>query len=118
MKEPVDSGASLTQYDKMILRMDKEIKPFYFGLASFFSWLLLAGFLTSPTTYSSVRYIDAPDQTGDIGKSVMHAIRNIPLIFIASFACIIAAGGLAWLWIRWRHNRIWINRYLVMFVPP
>ncbi|GJN67152.1 hypothetical protein PLICBS_001176 [Purpureocillium lilacinum] len=113
MDSPNDSN-SHTEYDKMILRMDKEIKPYYFGLAGFFSWLLLAGFLVSPTTYSSVRYIDAPKQTGDIGKAVMYAVRNIPLIFIASFACIIAAVGLAWLWTRWHHNHIWVHRYLVI----
>ena len=116
--DPPDYSNSHTEYDKMILRMDKEIKPYYFGLAGFFSWLLLAGFLVSPTTYSSVRYLDAPKQTGDIGKAVMHAVRNIPLIFIASFACIIAAVGLAWLWTRWHHNHIWIHRYLVMYVLP
>jgi len=116
--DPPDYSDSHTDYDKMILRMDKEIKPYYFGLAGFFSWLLLAGFLVSPTTYSSVRYLDAPKQTGDIGKAVMHAVRNIPLIFIASFACIIAAVGLAWLWTRWHHNHIWIHRYLVMYVLP
>ncbi|POR32940.1 Uncharacterized protein TPAR_06837 [Tolypocladium paradoxum] len=88
---------SLSNYDKMILHIDK-IQPYHFGLAGFFSWLLLAGFLVSPSTYASVRYLDAPEKTGDIGKAVVKAMRNIPLIFIASFACLIAT----------------INRYLIV----
>lgn len=104
---------SLCNYDKMILHMDK-IQPYYFGLAGFFSWLLLAGFLVSPSTYASVRYLDAPEETGDVGKAVMKAVRNIPLIFIASFACLIATVGIGWLWVKWHRNYVWINRYLVV----
>ncbi|KND88225.1 hypothetical protein TOPH_07129 [Tolypocladium ophioglossoides CBS 100239] len=104
---------SLSEYHKMILHMDEKISPAYFGLAGFFSWLLLAGFLMSPSTYASIRYLDTAEKTGDVGKAVAKAVRNIPLVFIASFACLIATVGLGWLWAKWRRNYVWISRCLI-----
>lgn len=107
------SGVWLSQYDRMILEVDAA-HPGYFFLAGVLSWLLLAGFLVSPSTYASIKESDALDDTGKVGQSLMSAVRNVPLLYIASFACLIATAGLGWLWWRWRHNYVWIKRYVIV----
>lgn len=107
-------GQWLSRHDKMILEIDKRIPSCYNILAGFLSWLLLAGFLVSPSAYASMQESSALQETGQVGRSVMQAVRNVPLLFIASFACLIASAGLAWLWWRWRHNYILINRYVIV----
>jgi len=104
----------LTKYDEQILQIDKVIEPWYFIAAGVFTWLLLAGFLMSPSTYASVQESKALTETGAVGKSLMTAVRNVPLIYLACFACLIATVGLAILWRKWKSNIIWVNRYLVV----
>lgn len=104
----------LSRYEEMILEIDNSINPYYFIFAGFCSWLLLAGFLVSPSTYASVQHTNALDKSGAVGKSIINAVRNVPLIYIASFACLGATVGLIWLWHRWRPNQIWISRYLIV----
>lgn len=43
---------SLTKYDQMVLEMQEGIGLPYSVVAGYLSWLLLAGFLISPNTYS------------------------------------------------------------------
>lgn len=107
------SSVCLSQYDRMMLEVDST-HPGYLFLAGFLSWLLLAGFLVSPSTYASARESDALDDTGKVGQSLMSAVRNVPLLYIASFACLIATAGLGWLWWRWRHNYVWVKRYVIV----
>ncbi|KAK0761668.1 hypothetical protein N5P37_005650 [Trichoderma harzianum] len=104
----------------MVLEIDNNIKPYYFILSGFCSWLLLAGFLVSPSTYASVQQSDALDGSGQVAKSIINVVRNVPLIYIASFACLSATIGMAWLWYRFRSNHVWISRYLVVltFLSP
>ena len=112
--EVFNSGKCLSRYDEKILEIDKKIGQWYFAAAGVFSWLLLAGFLVSPSTYASVQESNALNRAGEVGKSVMTAVRNVPLIYVASFACLIGTVGLGLLWKKWRSNLIWVNRYLVM----
>jgi hypothetical protein len=104
----------LSRYEEMVLEIDNLINPYYFILAGFFTWLLLAGFLVSPSTYASVQQSNALDRSGAVGKSVISAVRNVPLIYIASFACLGATVGICWLWHRWRFNCVWVRRYVVV----
>ena len=106
--EDIKQGRWLSRYDEMILEIDKNISPHYFLTVGFFSWLLLAGFLVSPSTYASVK------ESSTLNGSVLNAVRNVPLLYIASFACLFASAGLGWLWWRWGHNYIWVNRYVIV----
>ncbi|KAI9146669.1 hypothetical protein HJFPF1_13574 [Paramyrothecium foliicola] len=106
--EDIKQGRWLSRYDEMILEIDKNISPHYFLTVGFFSWLLLAGFLVSPSTYASVK------ESSTLDSSVMNAVRNVPLLYIASFACLFATAGLGWLWWRWGHNYVWVNRYVIV----
>lgn len=104
----------LNKYEEMILEIDNNISPYYFIFAGFFSWLLLAGFLISPSTYTSVQQSNALNKSGAVGKTIISTVRNVPLIYIASFACLGATAGLCWLWYRWSRNHVWTNRYLIL----
>ena len=104
---------SLTKYDQMVLEMQEGIGLPYSVVAGFLSWLLLAGFLISPSTYSSIRF-HVLDQTGDISKVVMSSILSIPLLCIAIFLCAVSAIGLVCLWWKLRRNYIWVNNQIVM----
>jgi hypothetical protein len=92
----------------MILEIDKNISPHYFLTVGFFSRFLLAGFLVSPSTYASV------EESSTLDGSVMNAVHNVPLLYIALFACLFAAAGLGWLWWQWGHNYVWVNRYVIV----
>lgn len=101
------------QYQKMVLEAEGGIALIYFILAGFFSWLLLAGFLISPSTYASVRDLEVP---AGVGKSIFDTVRHLPLAIIASVACALATIGMLLLWWIWRHNYVWICRCLVVCV--
>lgn len=109
------SQFGLSQYDDMVIEADK-VAPVYLVYAGFFSWLLLAGFLVSPSTYASISDIRAINQAGIAGQAVITIVKNWPLVGIAIFGCLTAALGLTWLWWKERRNYIWITRYLIMSV--
>lgn len=103
----------LSQYDRIILEVDSTHSGYLF-LAGFLSWLLLASFLVSPSTYASLRESDTLNGAGKVGQSLIGAVRNVPLLYITSFACLIATAGLGWLWWRWCHNYVWVKRYVIV----
>lgn len=74
------------------------------------TWLLLAGYLVFPSTFASIRKSDVLNKAGDIGRSVDHVVRNVPLIYFASFLCLLSSAGLGWFWWRRRTNYIWALR--------
>lgn len=97
-----------------IQAISAEIASHYFVLAEFFSWLLLAGLIVSPSTFASVSYISVLVKAVGLGSYLATTVRSIPLLCIASFSCLVAVTGLGWLWWKWKHNYIWVNRYIVM----
>lgn len=109
----MDRKNSLTKYDQMVLEMQESIGLRYFVLAGFLSWLMLAGLLVSPSTYSSVRF-HVIDQTGDIARVVVSSLLSIPLLCIALFLCVVATIGLVWLWWKMRRNHIWVSNQIIM----
>ena len=102
-----------TRYHAMVLQMEQEISLQYGMLAGSFAWLLLVGFLLSPATYTSARYVETLEKAALATKFSIATARNIPVIGLACAACVIATVGLGWLWWKWRHNYVWINRHLV-----
>lgn len=100
----------------MLRQADQEIAALYFMLAGFFAWLLLAGFLVSPSTFASGRSFEILESSGQIGHNLARSVRNVPLLYIAAFASFSAMAGLGWLWWKWRRNFIWVTRYVLMLV--
>uniref|UniRef100_A0A8H7NHK2 Uncharacterized protein n=1 Tax=Bionectria ochroleuca TaxID=29856 RepID=A0A8H7NHK2_BIOOC len=98
----------------MAMQLDYFHMPWYYSaIAGLLSWMLLAGYLITPSTYASLTDSEALNKAGSIGKSLMTAVRNLPLLVLASALCIIATLGLIILWFRLRFNYIWIQRHVV-----
>jgi hypothetical protein len=101
-----DSQLHLTEYDSLLLDIDHHIPLSYFVSASLLSWLLLAGYLISPSTYASIQQTEVLKDAGKATKSVFRVIRNLPLLVIASVGCFIATAGLAFISYEWWCNRV------------
>ncbi|KIJ62240.1 hypothetical protein HYDPIDRAFT_30509 [Hydnomerulius pinastri MD-312] len=104
------SGQTQTRYVNMLLALD-DIPPLFNLLASFFTWILLAGFVLFPGTFASWKNQPA----GDTESQILGLIDNIPLYVIAWVCTGIGATGMLWLWWRWQNNYIWVTNRI--FVP-
>ena len=111
---PADSNLGLTKYDRMLLRIDQQTPLYYFVSASLFSWMLLAGYLLSPSTYASIQQTEVSDDADRVTKSVFRVVRNVPLLVVASLGCFIATAGLAFISYEQRTNPVWVKKYVVV----
>ncbi|KAI0029606.1 hypothetical protein K488DRAFT_27157, partial [Vararia minispora EC-137] len=101
-----------TEYTHMLLALDAV--PFLHNVAAnAATWLLLAGFVVLPGTFSTLSSLNV--QSGTFEATVVHAVRNIPLFVIAFVLSGIGAGGMCWLWWRWSRNYVWLLSHI--FVP-
>ena len=64
-----------TQYVNMLLALD-DIPTLHNLLAKFFNWILLAGFILFPGTFTSLQNLGG---SGQIEEQLVHAITSIPL---------------------------------------
>ncbi|KAF1995467.1 hypothetical protein P154DRAFT_474211 [Amniculicola lignicola CBS 123094] len=102
-----------TRYIDMLLGLDTVPKLHNF-LASFFTWILLAGYIVFPATFNKFQKDKSTEEKGWKGEA-LKTVKNVPLLYIAIFACAIGGIGCLWLWWRWRKNYVWvINR---IFLP-
>ncbi|PYH40081.1 uncharacterized protein BP01DRAFT_309066 [Aspergillus saccharolyticus JOP 1030-1] len=87
-------------------------------LAAAFCWILLAGYLVFPGTFTSLRTSASFKTTADgnaIGRTAYHAVQNVSLLSIASICCFIGLSGACWLYYRNQHNYVWTARKI--FLP-
>lgn len=99
-----------TRYMEMLLHLDK-IPRLHNILAALFGWLLLAGFIVFPGTFTSIRDLaDDPElaSKSPTASAVLNQVQNIPLLVVAAISCGIGAAGLLWLSFRWRSNYVWL----------
>jgi hypothetical protein len=104
-----------TRYIDMLLGLD-HVSPLHNILASLSVWILLAGYIVFPATFSKLQKgdLDAKANTS-IEKHALNTVRNVPLLYVAAFACGLGALGCLWLWWAHRKNYVWvINR---IFMP-
>lgn len=100
---------------EMLLHSD-QIPKLHNILAAIFGWILLAGFLVIPGTFTSFKdsrtYQNATgDEASDIANSIVNAVDNVPLIYVSAVLSGLGALGCIWLWLRWRKNYVWlVNR--------
>ncbi|KAJ7157637.1 hypothetical protein C8R43DRAFT_883320 [Mycena crocata] len=100
-----------TKYVNMLLAVDG-IPPLYNILASFFTWILLAGFVLFPGTFTSLQ---DGNELGGIGAAAVNVIKHLSLYVVAWVCTGVGAAGMCWLWYRWQANYIWlVNR---IFMP-
>jgi hypothetical protein len=105
----------------MLLDMDN-IPRLHNILASFFTWILLAGFVIFPGTFTSIQQLDSDPkvQSSQTAETILQSVKNVPLLVVAGICCGIGAGGMCWLWWTWRMNYVWLlNRiFLCVSQPP
>ncbi|PTB69993.1 hypothetical protein BBK36DRAFT_1109556 [Trichoderma citrinoviride] len=109
-----------SRYVQMLLQQD-DIPLLHNILAAVFVWLLLAGFLVFPGTFTSLQA--SVDKQGDddhtfskeAAKLIVKSIKNIPLLVIAIVMCAISAIGMLVLTILHAKNYVWIVNKL--FLP-
>lgn len=103
-----------TRYIDMLLQLDK-IPVIYNILSSIFSWLLLAGYMVFPGTFSSIRNSHAlANGAGKAGKVLSAAVQNISLVYVATICCITGAAGMSWLGWLWRKNYVWVIKQIIL----
>lgn len=101
-----------TRYMEMLLHLDK-IPRLDNILASAFTWILLAGFLVVPGTFTTFKtsqvFKDASnaDKNG-VERDIVHSIANIGLLWVSGFLALVGAVGCFWLWFKWRRNYVWL----------
>ncbi|GFF63715.1 hypothetical protein IFM51744_11168 [Aspergillus udagawae] len=105
-----ESNTGHSRYIQMLLDVD-HMPWIYNVVASVANWILLAGYLVVPGTFTSLQKSHKIEQTlgdDDAGKAILGTIQNPPLLAIA---CVLFAAGaalLAWLYWEWRKNYIWL----------
>lgn len=99
----------------MLLGLDT-VSPLHNILASLFVWILLAGYIVFPATFTSLQKTayDAKANTA-LKAEALRTARNLPLLYVAAVACGVGIVGCLWLWWMHRGNYVWvINR---IFLP-
>lgn len=114
---PTDTGRTEEQASPSTNRADSpyttmvveshNVQTRYNVLAAFFHWLSLAGFVVFPGTFASLSRIGVFNSPVT-GRAIQLATRNVPLLYLAGFCCLLGGLGLAWLWWTIRHNYVWL----------
>ncbi|KAH6649836.1 hypothetical protein F5144DRAFT_554318 [Chaetomium tenue] len=124
-----EAGAAESPYMNMLLSLDR-IPRMHNILVSFFVWILLAGFVIIPGSFTSSQRkqegetVQLPvsaggtgtgaDAGGGGGKKLSLTPANTAALVIG-FVCIIAGTfGSAWLALRWRRNYVWLLNKLYL----
>ena len=102
-----------SRYVQMLLQLD-QIPSLHNLLAGLFTWLLLAGYVVLPGTFTSLKRLDGTSgaaHSNPAEKVVLSTVQNAPLLWIAATIYIVGASGLLWLWWKWKDNYVWlVNR--------
>ena len=99
-----------TRYVDMLLDLDN-VPRWHNLLASFSTWILLAGFLIVPGTFTSVEkssMVKEAAKQNAVAHEVLEKVKNASLLWIAFSCCLVGVTGLSWLWWRWRSNYVWL----------
>ncbi|ORY05165.1 hypothetical protein BCR34DRAFT_544032 [Clohesyomyces aquaticus] len=106
-----------TRYISMLLALDA-IPTFHNFLASFFTWLLLAGYLVFPATFSSFQKRGLDDMEAgarnELEKKILGTVKNVSLLYVAAFCCGVGVAGSTWLWWKHRKNYVWVIQRLLV----
>jgi hypothetical protein len=87
----------MTKYNRICKEANK-ISEYYNILALFFTWILLAGFIIFPGTFTKFRNnVSSTIETGTVGQIAQTVVQNILLIYITVSCCLLGASGICWL---------------------
>lgn len=112
---PSRSDTQHSRYVQMLLKQDK-IPLIHTVLAAFFVWMLLAGFIVFPGTFTTIQASLEKDPNFNNGtaEKIMKSVRNIPLLVLAAIACAISAIGMLSLGLRHIKNYVWVINKLII----
>ncbi|PGG98659.1 hypothetical protein AJ80_09496 [Polytolypa hystricis UAMH7299] len=105
-----------TQYMGVLLQAE-QIPLSHNMLTGFFTWILLAGYLVLPGTFTTLQKSAITESGGETGfakEIVARAIQNPPLIGVGTTCCVVGAIGMVWLWARWHGVITWVINRLIM----
>ncbi|KAH0579049.1 hypothetical protein H2248_003208 [Termitomyces sp. 'cryptogamus'] len=102
-----------TKYVSMLLALD-DIPRLHNMMASFFTWILLAGFVLFPGTFTSLQNSETA-ASSEVGRQVLKAVAHVPLFVIAFLCCGIGAVGMCYLWWKWMDNYLWLVSSIFMY---
>ncbi|WXC67575.1 hypothetical protein SNK03_013384 [Fusarium graminearum] len=105
---------TFSTYDRMVVE-SHEVPLRWNFLASLSNWLLLAGFVVFPGTFTSIGRSGVLDRH-EAGRLIQRAVRNVPLLYIGSFSCIIGIIGLGWAWWNVKNNWFWLVYRIFLLV--
>lgn len=105
---------SFSSYDRMVVE-SHEVPTRWNILATASNWLLLAGFIVFPGTFTSISRSGVLNRY-QAGRIIQRAVRNVPLLYIAGFSCLIGILGIAWAWWNLKHNWFWLVYRIFLFV--
>lgn len=112
--------AQETEYMGMLLHMSQVIekRPYWNILAAGCTWILLAGFIVLPGTYTNFQKSDiveaAKKDQSNVGNQILASIAKPGLLIVAAILCGLGVLGVTGLWLKWRANYIWlINKVLL-----
>lgn len=109
-------GRFETRYVQMVVQSDEVIWEIN-ALASASHWILLAGYLVVPGTFTSLKKSEGFGKTLEgsaAGNAVLNAIQNPPLLTTACFFFVIGLFIMILLGWKFRENYIWLMNRLLM----
>jgi hypothetical protein len=95
-----------TKYDRMRLEADK---PILDVVAYAATWILLAGFVMLPGTFTST---STEDRIAI--EAVQAAFQNVSLMTTAAICCSVGVAGMCGLWWRQRRNYYWLGNRIFL----
>lgn len=107
-----------TCYVRMILEADK-IPWQHNLLASGAHWVLLAGYLVVPGTFTSLQASATLHNTlsdNEAGEVILNRIQNPPLLALACVLFVVGLTLMGWLYHEYRSNYIWLINRIFMWV--
>ncbi|KAK0638730.1 hypothetical protein B0T16DRAFT_462483 [Cercophora newfieldiana] len=109
VKHPPPPPAPQTRYMTMLLSLDA-ITRLHNILASFFTYILLLGFVLLPGSFTPAPPSPTPSKPTTTTPPPPSSPTTPEKVFIAlGFHCIIVGVlGVVWLGIRWRRNYVWV----------
>jgi hypothetical protein len=110
---PQHTSPQPSRYVKMLLELD-QIPRRHNLFANLSTWLLLAGYIVFPVTFTSLKRFDAINNTANRDKTehlILDKVQHAKLLWVAAICCVIGGSGISWLWWRWNRNFVWlVNR--------
>ncbi|KAI0002449.1 hypothetical protein BJV74DRAFT_765387 [Russula compacta] len=106
------SGSSSIVQSRYADMVFEEVPRMHNLLSGLFTWIVLAGFVVLPGTFSTLESF--PTKSGELEK-VLHDVQHLPLLVIAYGCCGVGGLGMLLLWWRWAHNYVWLLNSI--FIP-